>query len=121
MFCEKETNNPKFCSGQCSSDFKKLKRYQNVLDGTASPKTCKTYLIEKYGNICLNPDCAWDFSKQSINVELEHIDGNSSNNTLENLTLLCPNCHSLTPTYKAKNKGNGRHSRRLRYAKGKSY
>ena len=30
------------------------------------------------------------------------------NNKLENLRLLCPNCHAQTPTYKAKNKGNGR-------------
>jgi len=39
-----------------------------------------------------------------IPLELEHIDGNSSNNKLDNLTLLCPNCHSLTPTFRGKNK-----------------
>ena len=39
-----------------------------------------------------------------IPLELEHIDGNSSNNLLDNLTLLCPNCHSLTPTYRGRNK-----------------
>lgn len=39
-----------------------------------------------------------------IPLELEHIDGNHYNNKLENLTLLCPNCHALTPTYRGKNK-----------------
>jgi Zn finger protein HypA/HybF involved in hydrogenase expression len=39
-----------------------------------------------------------------IPLELEHKDGNSSNNELSNLTLLCPNCHALTPTYRGKNK-----------------
>lgn len=39
-----------------------------------------------------------------IPLELEHMDGNSSNNLIDNLTLLCPNCHSLTPTYRGKNK-----------------
>jgi hypothetical protein len=39
-----------------------------------------------------------------IPLELEHIDGNSSNHLLENLTLLCPNCHALTPTYRGRNK-----------------
>ena len=34
--------------------------------------------------------------------------GNFENNSETNLTLLCPNCHSLTPTYKGANKGNGR-------------
>jgi len=39
-----------------------------------------------------------------IPLELEHIDGNSSNNLIDNLILLCPNCHSFTPTYRGKNK-----------------
>lgn len=40
-----------------------------------------------------------------IPLELEHIDGNHFNNAKENLTLLCPNCHALTSTYRGKNKG----------------
>lgn len=56
-----------------------------------------------------------------IPLEVEHKDGNSENNSLINLCLLCPNCHAQTPTYKSKNKGNGRHSRRQRYKDGKSY
>lgn len=38
-----------------------------------------------------------------IPLELEHINGNSSDNRLENLTMLCPNCHAQTPTYRGKN------------------
>lgn len=34
------------------------------------------------------------------------------NNKEENLLLLCPNCHSLTSTYKGANKGNGRPGRK---------
>jgi hypothetical protein len=40
----------------------------------------------------------------AIPLELHHIDGNSSNNNLANLTILCPNCHALTGNYRAKNK-----------------
>lgn len=39
-----------------------------------------------------------------INLELDHIDGNRLNHRLENLRLLCPNCHSQTSTYRAKNR-----------------
>lgn len=39
-----------------------------------------------------------------IPLELEHINGIRSDNRLNNLTLLCPNCHALTPTYRSKNK-----------------
>lgn len=42
----------------------------------------------------------WQGNK--IPVELEHIDGNHDNNELSNLTLLCPNCHALTLTYRGR-------------------
>jgi hypothetical protein len=36
---------------------------------------------------------------QKIPLELHHVDGNRFNNELENLQILCPNCHSLTPNH----------------------
>ena len=39
-----------------------------------------------------------------IPLELHHINGNNKDNRLENLTLLCPNCHALTESYRGKNK-----------------
>lgn len=38
-----------------------------------------------------------------IPLELDHIDGDVTNNTIQNLRLLCPNCHARTPTYRARN------------------
>ncbi len=40
-----------------------------------------------------------------IPVELDHINGDHSDNRLENLRILCPNCHSLQPTHRGLNKG----------------
>ena len=56
-----------------------------------------------------------------IPLELEHSDGNSQNNTRENLKLICPNCHAQTSTYKGKNRGKGRFARTQRYRAKKSY
>jgi 5-methylcytosine-specific restriction endonuclease McrA len=38
-----------------------------------------------------------------IPLELHRVDGNNKNNLIENLQILCPNCHALTDTYKGKN------------------
>lgn len=37
-------------------------------------------------------------------LELDHINGNHHDNQLENLRILCPNCHAQTDTYRGKNK-----------------
>lgn len=41
---------------------------------------------------------------QSIPLELEHINGKHDDNRIENLTILCPNCHAQTKFYRGKNK-----------------
>jgi hypothetical protein len=41
-----------------------------------------------------------------IPLELEHKNGNRDDNRIENLELLCPNCHALTPTYRGRNIGS---------------
>lgn len=43
------------------------------------------------------------WNKLPIPLELHHIDGNRNNHKLENLQMLCPNCHAQTDTYRAKN------------------
>ncbi len=45
---------------------------------------------------------------QPLTLELEHKDGDSFNNDLDNLEYLCPNCHSQTATFRGKNKNTGK-------------
>jgi len=55
----------------------------------------------------LEPKCSncggTEWMGGSIPLELDHVDGDKTNNQLENLRLICPNCHALSPTYRGKN------------------
>lgn len=122
--CGTKVIGQKFCSRKCVSVFN-MAQIGECLSGkqqTISSKRTKKYLIQANGEKCM--ECGWNKRHPITNkvpIELEHIDGDSSNNHISNIKLLCPNCHSLTPTFKALNIGNGRHKRRLRYQQGKSF
>lgn len=74
-------------------------------------KFVKETLKQLRGDKC--EECGFDTKHQdgiSI-IQMDHVDGDPTNHLLENLKLLCPNCHALTPNYGARNKGNGRKKR----------
>jgi hypothetical protein len=117
FFCNKplERHQYKFCSSICNGKYQTQSTYDKIENGdtTFYPFTYKKYLIYKYGEKCMK--CGWHEINPVtglIPIQLEHKDGNSENHNLNNLELLCPNHHSLTPTYGALNKGNGRTKRR---------
>ena len=60
-------------------------------------------LIQIRGHFC---ECCGlnEWQNKPINLELHHKNGDKSDNELENLELLCPNCHSYTDNYGSKNK-----------------
>lgn len=49
-----------------------------------------------------------EWLEKPINLEVHHIDGNHNNNELDNIQLLCPNCHSYTNNYCGKNINTGK-------------
>lgn len=123
--CQTLCPNPRavYCSNKCQQD----SRYRDFIRDWLSGKPVKThhddinnkvcapirrFLIEKYQGKCAK--CGWCeinpvTGKSPIGID--HIDGDSLNNEEKNLTLLCPNCHSLTPTYCSLNKGKGKRKR----------
>jgi hypothetical protein len=114
----------KYCTSGCGSKHRKRTKFSYIKEQqkASSSKQGRDYLIDVHGAKCFL--CGWNSVNEKTGVcpiELDHIDGNSDNNHLLNLRLLCPNCHSLQPTHKALNIGNGRHNRRKRYYEQKSY
>lgn len=116
--CKK--NAKRFCSKQCFGKYQRLKTFEKIENGTLQYSQkgngtnyhLKLYLATKYGHKCMM--CAnSEWMGKPIPLQLEHEDGNSENNDLKNLKLLCPNCHAQTPTYCGKNKGKGKRKYRM--------
>ena len=45
-----------------------------------------------------------DWNGKKLSFELDHIDGDRTNHRIENLRIICPNCHSQTDTFRGRNK-----------------
>lgn len=53
-------------------------------------------------NKCCECSNTGEWNGKPMTLELDHINGDSNDNSLENLRILCPNCHSQTPTFRKK-------------------
>ncbi len=107
----------RYCSNKCQLSFR---HKMNVSNWKSNPNNekyktknvsgyIKRYLREKYKEKC--SICGWNQINpitKKVPLEVDHADGNSENNSENNLRLLCPNCHSLTPYFRNLNKGKGR-------------
>ena len=68
---------------------------------TAHIFSIKKWLKEERGHKC--EECGVEeWNGKRLPMEVDHIDGNTKNNDLTNLKVLCPNCHSQTPTWRKK-------------------
>lgn len=112
-----------YCSNLCQQSHKQRKLYDAWVAGeefTTSTRTFGNWLRKFEGNQCAVCGIT-EWNNRELKMQCDHIDGNHENNKYSNLRLVCYNCDAQLPTFKARNKGNGRHYRRARYAAGQSY
>lgn len=123
VYCGKENNwthqkTNKYCNSKCMQ----LHLYEqfisrwkegleNGIKGTSQTSNyIKRYIEEKFNNTCQECGVTSIYNGKPLTLQLEHKDGNSRNNKEDNLSLLCPNCHTQTEFYGSKNNGRGRGS-----------
>lgn len=77
--------------------YERFKKGRTIRNGSATKA-----IIALRGHKC---ECCGleSWLNKPIPLEVHHIDGDRLNNELENLQLLCPNCHALTNNYRGKN------------------
>ena len=105
-----------FCSHKCQQEHQHKEYIRRWKNGEESGVTAncdisdhiRKYLIQKYNGGC--QVCGWNKINPftgKVPLQIHHIDGDCTNNKEDNLQLLCPNCHSLTETFGARNRVNG--------------
>ncbi len=112
----------KYCNNTCQNAFQRQKKQQEFLVGKfkgvllnfrtlKDGEWTRRLLVEKFGYACAKCGIS-EWCNSPITLEVNHIDGDASNNVLENVEFLCPNCHSQTSTFKRKNTHSARGYRR---------
>ena len=116
-----------FCSNRCQRAAERAVNVARWLEtGVGTPSSgqrhyIRDYLFQDQGGLCAICSGPATWHGLPLGFVLDHVDGDSTNNARPNLRLVCPNCDSQLPTFKARNRGKGRAWRRQRYADGKSY
>lgn len=103
----------KYCDSKCFQEHRwnTVTKPRIELGGNSDPATRKKYLAEVRGDVCECCNIGSEYNGKPLVLQLDHIDGNSDNNNVINLRLLCPNCHSQTETYAAKGQGTRYHKK----------
>jgi len=102
-----------YCSVRCQHDNQFLNRFEKWLAGNqeSSRKWLRKALSHLYGYCCSVCSVSEWFGRPLV-LEVDHINGDPYDDSISNLRLLCPNCHSQTPHFKGANKGRGRKERK---------
>lgn len=113
----------KFCSNACQGQQRSYLSVEKWLAGSSAvkgltlvmKKAVRAWLLQKANHKC--EVCKWGkphpVDGHSL-LHIHHIDGDALNSHPSNFQVLCPNCHSLTHNFGARNRNSSRKKRIFR-------
>lgn len=87
------------CGRDCSTTFLLRKKIES---GEYTKNTALTFFKRTAEYKC-NECGVHEWNNKPLRLQIDHIDGDITNNKIENFRYLCPNCHTQTPTWGVKN------------------
>jgi hypothetical protein len=113
MWFKKGSSFGRYCSNKCSSAEAAKKAVTKNIELLQAGKLVLRPAIKKaLLALGLKEICSvcgiHSWLGQKLILALDHIDGDASNNNIDNFRLLCPNCDSQSRFYKGRNRGRGR-------------
>lgn len=113
LYCDNKLNKSgySYCDISCHKNHKFDIKYRSWLEGEVGQTRAwiRKALAKLHGYKCHTCGLS-EWNNNSITLEVEHKDGCPLNNNIENLCLICPNCHYQTDSFRGGNKGKGRGS-----------
>jgi len=100
--------NPKIAIGHGKTGGRNKLDRDNIFSSTrqTSKQIVKREFMKIVENKCSICSIGPEWNGKKLCLQVDHIDGNNTNNKLENLRILCPNCHSQTETFSNRKRGN---------------
>jgi 5-methylcytosine-specific restriction endonuclease McrA len=90
----------KYCSNKCQGEFSVKQR---LTENSNYSKSIRKYILSIRAEVCEECGQTNVHNDKHLTLQIDHVNGNNKDNRVENLRVICPNCHTQTHNWGVKN------------------